>query len=122
VPTRCAAISSSLLAARGVSDWSGFPTEKQFVARATGARDVPKRGGQPVRKKKPNRASRRCAAAWRMAARSMRHSETALGAHEKAYFDLRLIEPSAVRRSVRHTEAAPDFRGHFGAMKSVRDF
>ena len=64
-------------------DWSGFPTDQQIVAHATRAPDVPKRGGQPVRKKRLNRVGRRGAAAWRMAARSMRHSETALGAYHR---------------------------------------
>jgi hypothetical protein len=76
------ATASVVLRAYGL-DWSGFPREKQFVAHATGAPQVPKRGGQPARKKRRSRASRRGAAAWRRAARSMRHSETALGAYHR---------------------------------------
>src|SRR6516165_6451848 len=63
------------------SDLSRFPTEKQFVSHATLAPRVPKSGGKPVRKKKRNSASTRVAAALRMAALSLRHSQTALGAY-----------------------------------------
>jgi transposase len=63
------------------SDWSRFPTEKQFVSHVTLAPRVPKSGGKPVRKKKRNSASTRVAAALRMAALSLRHSQTALGAY-----------------------------------------
>ena len=63
------------------SDLSRFPTEKQFVSHVTLAPSVPKSGGKPVRKKKRNRASTRVAAALRMAALSLRHSQTALGAY-----------------------------------------
>jgi transposase len=42
---------------------------------------VPKSGGKPVKKKKRNSASTRVAAALRMAALSLRHSQTALGAY-----------------------------------------
>jgi transposase len=63
-------------------DLSRFPTEKQFVSHATLAPHVPKTGGKPVKKKKkPHSASGRVAAALRMAALSLRHSETALGAY-----------------------------------------
>jgi transposase len=62
-------------------DLSRLPTEKQFVSHVTLAPHVPKSGGKPVKKKKRNRASTRVAAAWRMAALSMRHSQTALGAY-----------------------------------------
>jgi len=60
---------------------SDFPTEKQFVSHTT---LVPRRGmsgGKPVKKKKPNTASTRVAAALRMAALSLRNSRTALGAY-----------------------------------------
>jgi transposase len=63
------------------SDLSRFPTEKQFVSHVTLAPRVPKSGGKPVRKKKRNSASTRVAAALRMAALSLRHSKTALGAY-----------------------------------------
>jgi transposase len=61
-------------------DLSRFPTEKQFVSHATLAPRVPRSGGKPVKKKKRNSASTRVAAALRMAALSLRHSQTALGA------------------------------------------
>ena len=62
-------------------DLSRFPTEKEFVSHVTLAPRVPKSGGKPVRKKKRNSASTRVAAALRMAALSLRHSRTALGAY-----------------------------------------
>jgi len=62
-------------------DLSRFPTEKQFVAHATLAPKVRKSGGKPLKKKKPGSASSRVAAALRMAALAVRHSETALGAY-----------------------------------------
>jgi len=62
-------------------DLSRFPTEKHFVSHVTLAPRVPKSGGKPVRKKKRNSASTRVAAALRMAALSLRHSQTALGAY-----------------------------------------
>jgi transposase len=62
-------------------DLSRFPTEKQFVSHATLAPRVPKSGGKPLKRKKRNSASTRVAAALRMAALSLRHSETALGAY-----------------------------------------
>jgi transposase len=62
-------------------DLSRFPTEKQFVSHVTLAPRVPKSGGKPIRKKKRNSASTRVAAALRMAALSLRHSQTALGAY-----------------------------------------
>src|SRR5215831_9695944 len=62
-------------------DLSRFPTEKQFVSHVTLAPHVPKTGGKPVKKKKRNSASTRVAAALRMAALSLRHSQTALGAY-----------------------------------------
>jgi hypothetical protein len=63
------------------SDLSRFPTEKQFVSHATLAPRVPKSGGKPVKKKKRNSVNTRVAAALRMAALSLRHSHTALGAY-----------------------------------------
>ncbi len=63
--------------------WAGlepFPTEQNFVSHATLVPRMPKSGGKPVKKKR-NRASTRVAAALRMAALSMRHSPTALGAY-----------------------------------------
>ena len=62
-------------------DLSRFPTEKQFVSHVTLAPRVPKSGGKPLRKKKRNSASTRVAGALRMAALSLRHSQTALGAY-----------------------------------------
>src|SRR5215471_8865940 len=62
-------------------DLSRFPTEKQFVSHVTLAPRVAKSGGKPVKKKKRNSASTRVAAALRMAALSLRHSQTALGAY-----------------------------------------
>ena len=62
-------------------DLSRFPTEKEFVAHVTLAPRVPSSGGKPLKKKKRNSASTRVAAALRMAALSLRHSQTALGAY-----------------------------------------
>jgi transposase len=62
-------------------DLSRFPTEKQFVEHATLAPHRPTSGGKPVKKKKRGSASTRVARALRMAALSLRHSETALGAY-----------------------------------------
>ena len=62
-------------------DLSRFPGEKQFVSHVTLAPHVPKTGGKPIKKKKRNSASTRVAAALRMAALSLRHSQTALGAY-----------------------------------------
>ena len=62
------------------SDLSRFPTEKQFVSHLTLAPHVATSGGKPVKKRKRNSASTRVAA-LRMAALSLRHSQTALGAY-----------------------------------------
>lgn len=62
-------------------DLSRFPTEKQFVSHVTLAPHKPTSAGKPVKHKKRNSASTRVAAALRMAATSLRHSETALGAY-----------------------------------------
>jgi len=63
------------------SDLSRFPTEKQFVSYVTLAPHVAKSGGKPIKKRKRNSASTRVAAALRMAALTLRHSDTALGAY-----------------------------------------
>ena len=63
------------------SDLSRFPTEKQFVSHVTLAPHVPTSGGKPLKKRKPNSASTRVAAALRMAVLCLRHSQTALGAY-----------------------------------------
>ena len=61
---------------------SQFPTEKQFVSHIGLAPHQPKSGGKLLkRKKKPNSTSARVGAALRMAATSVRHSKTALGAY-----------------------------------------
>jgi transposase len=62
-------------------DLSRFPTEKQFISHATLAPHVPKSGGKLLKKRKRNSASTRVAAALRLAALSLRHSNTAFGAH-----------------------------------------
>ena len=62
-------------------DLSRFPTEKQFVRHVTLAPNNPTSAGKPVKKKKRNSASTRVGAALRMAATSLRHSQTALGAY-----------------------------------------
>src|SRR5437899_3829138 len=62
-------------------DLSRFPSEKQFVSHVTLAPHKPTSAGKPVKKKKRNSASTRVAAALRMAALSLRHSQTALGAY-----------------------------------------
>ena len=60
---------------------SRFPTEKEFVSHVTLAPHRPTSGGKPVKKKRRNSASTRVAGALRMAALSLRHSPTALGAY-----------------------------------------
>ena len=62
-------------------DLSRFPTEKQFVSHVTLAPHNPTSAGKPVKNKKRGSASTRVAGALRMAALSVRHSETALGAY-----------------------------------------
>jgi len=62
-------------------DLSRFPTEKQFVSHVTLAPHKPTSGGKAVKKKKRGSASTRVAEALRMAALSLRHSDTALGAY-----------------------------------------
>ena len=70
-----------LCAANTILDLSRFPTEKQFVSHVTLAPHQAMSEGKPVKKKKRGSASTRVAAALRMAALSLRHSETALGAY-----------------------------------------
>lgn len=63
-------------------DLAQFPTEKQFVSHVRLAPSTPIRGGKPVpKRKKPGTASARVGAALRMAALSLRRSQTALGAY-----------------------------------------
>lgn len=62
-------------------DLRRFPTEGQFVSHVTLAPHKPTSGGKPVRKKRRHSASTRVAEALRMAALSLRHSATALGAY-----------------------------------------
>jgi transposase len=61
-------------------DLSRFPTEKHFVSHLTLAPRQSVSGGKPVGKKRKGTASTRVAAALRMAALSLRNSQTALGA------------------------------------------
>jgi len=64
------------------TDLSNFPREKQFVSHVLLAPNQPTSGGKPVKKRKKRySASSRVAAALRMAALSVRHSQTALGAY-----------------------------------------
>jgi transposase len=66
-------------------DLSRFPSEKEFVSHATLAPRVPKTGGKPAKKKKKqNTASTRVGAALRMAAVTLRDSQTALGAYYRS--------------------------------------
>lgn len=59
-----------------------FPTEKHFVSHVTLAPRMAVSGGRPVkRKKKRGSASHRVGEGLRMAALSLRHSQTALGAY-----------------------------------------
>jgi transposase len=64
------------------TDLRAFPTEKHFVSHMRLAPHQAISGGKPVKnRKKPSSATARVGAALRMAAVSMRHSETALGAY-----------------------------------------
>ena len=64
------------------ADLTRFPTEKQFVSHVRLAPYHPTSGGKPVKRhKKPGSASARVGAALRMAALSLRRSQTALGAY-----------------------------------------
>ena len=62
-------------------DLSCFPTEKEFISHLTLAPHRPTRAGKPLKKKRRGSASTRVAAALRMAALTLRHSPTALGAY-----------------------------------------
>jgi transposase len=62
-------------------DLSRFPSEQEFVSHITLAPHVPTSGGKRVKKKKRNSASGRVANGLRMAAQSLRFSDTALGAY-----------------------------------------
>ena len=63
-------------------DLSRFPTEKQFISHITLAPRKAMSGGKQInQKKKRGSASSRVAASLRMAAVSLRHSNTALGAY-----------------------------------------
>ncbi len=63
-------------------DLSQFPTEKHFVSHVRLAPHKPISGGKVVKnKKKPGSGSARVGAALRMAALSLRHSQTALGGY-----------------------------------------
>jgi transposase len=64
------------------ADLSRFPTEKQFVSHVRLAPYQSISGGKPVpKRKKPGSASARVGAALRMAALSLRRTQTALGAY-----------------------------------------
>ena len=63
-------------------DLSKFPSEHEFVSHATLAPHQPTSGGKPTKnKRKRGSASSRVAGGLRMAATSLRHSQTALGAY-----------------------------------------
>ncbi len=61
-------------------DLSAFPTENDFVSWLRLCPRVPISGGKPLRKKPNGMGSGRVAGALRMAALSLKHSKTALGA------------------------------------------
>lgn len=64
------------------ADLTRFPTERQFVSHVRLAPHKAISGGKPVKpKRKPGSATARVGAALRMAALSLRHSQTALGAY-----------------------------------------
>jgi transposase len=62
-------------------DLSRFPHEEEFISHASLAPHVPSSGGKLMKKKKRNSPSTRVATALRMAAQSLQHSDTALGAY-----------------------------------------
>ena len=62
------------------TDYSAFPTEGHFVSYLKLAPKLAISGGKPIRSKKPMSTSTRVGAALRMAATTLRHSKTALGA------------------------------------------
>ena len=63
------------------ADLSAFDTEGHFISHLRLIPHKPTSGGKPLKKKRRNSASTRVAAALRMAATSLRHSQTALGAY-----------------------------------------
>lgn len=64
------------------ADLSGFPTEKHFVSHVRLAPHHAVSGGKPLAKRKrPHSATARVGAALRMAALSLRNSQSALGAY-----------------------------------------
>jgi len=63
------------------TDLSRFPTEHEFISHMTLAPHRCTSGGKPVKKRKKGSASSRAAAGLRMAALSVRHTDTALGAY-----------------------------------------
>jgi transposase len=64
------------------ADLARFPTERQFISHVGLAPHKPISGGKVLkRKRKPGSASARVGAALRMAALTMRHSQTALGGY-----------------------------------------
>jgi transposase len=63
------------------ADLSRFDTEKHFVGHLRLAPFLPTSAGKPLKKKRRSTASTRVAAALRMAATSLRNSQTALGAY-----------------------------------------
>ena len=81
-------------------DLSRFPSEKEFVSHATLTPHVAKSGGKPIKKKKRNSASTRVANVLRMAALSLRHSDTALGSYYR-HLSQRLGADVAVFASAR---------------------
>ena len=62
-------------------DLSRFASEKQFVKHLRLAPGQTITGGKPVRKRKAGKGATRASQALRMAATSLRHSQTALGAY-----------------------------------------
>jgi transposase len=62
-------------------DLSRFETEHNFVSHLKLSPHKPTSAGKPLKKKRRNTASTRVAAALRMAATSLRHSQTARGAY-----------------------------------------
>lgn len=63
------------------ADLRRFPTEKHFLSHIRLAPHQPTSGGKPLRKKKRTLAGARVAAAFRMAALSLRHGRSALAAY-----------------------------------------
>jgi transposase len=63
------------------ADLSRFPSEKHFVSHVKLAPHRPISGGKPLKSRRPASATARVGAALRMAAVSIRRSQTALGAY-----------------------------------------